>query len=171
MEATVSDGIKYSDPWTRDKHRQTYFLAGLLYLIIFAYICCHHHAAKHWQRKWSEGQEGGLQDVWPLLRLTSIDFQSRNIWNIDRALPVKENLRCKGLASGWLDASAVLKVLPAVLSTLYLNMIEYVYYVWMCMIHTNLIFDHLSPPCGFLHLSFAGSAHAWPTTQGDVAVW
>ena len=67
------------------------------------YICCHHHAdhaAKHWQRNWSEGKEGGLQDVWPLLRPTSIDFQSRNIWNIDRALPVKENLRCKGLASG-----------------------------------------------------------------------
>lgn len=69
------------------------------------YICCHHHAdhadhaTKHWQRNWSEGKEGGLQDVWPLLRPTSIDFQS-NIWNIDRALPVKENLRCKGLASG-----------------------------------------------------------------------
>ena len=87
------------------------------------YICCHHHAAKTWQRKWSEGQEGGLQDVRSLLSLlrpTSIDFQSRNIRNIEliRALAVKERkYALQDWLLVWLDAPAVLEVLPEVLST------------------------------------------------------
>ena len=164
MEATVSDGIKHSDPWTRDKHRQTYFLAGLYLLPSPCWSCC-----KALTKKLIWGERRGTPRC-----LASSETRLQSIFNLETFETLIERFLWRKICAArdwllvWLDASAVLKVLPAVLSTYYLNMIEY---VWMCMIHANLIFDHLSPPCGFLHLSFAGSAHAWPTTQGDVAVW